>query len=64
MKGVPIKFRGIDIETGEIICGRDIMQYSNTDIWIGDRDLLKNYPVKEVTQLVGYDAEGNEVYEE
>ena len=63
MKGIPIKFRGIDKETGQYVYGRDIMQYSETDIWIGDRDLPKNYPVKEVTQLVGYDDEGNEVYE-
>lgn len=69
MKGIPIKFRGRCIETGEYVFGDfkttnhlepNQALITSTDItranaWVVDAD--------SVAQLCGYDADGNEVYE-
>lgn len=59
----PIKFRGRRIDNGEFVYG-DLMHFQNGTVAI---DVLKGgiFPVDPdtVAQLVGYDANGNEVYE-
>ena len=68
MKGVPIKFRGVNIvehttlKKGETICGKFLMQYANGEVWLGNETGTYVDP-DSVVQLVGYDTEGNEVYE-
>lgn len=68
MKGVPIKFRGVNIvehttlKKGETICGKVLMQYANGKVWLGNETGTYVDP-DSVVQLVGYDSEGNEVYE-
>ena len=53
----PIKFRGRDIETGEFVYAElgQISAEINDDMHLVDTD--------SIAQLVGYDANGNEVYE-
>lgn len=74
----PIKFRGRiakdhveNWKHGEIICG-SLMVFADDPIagcthWIIDEKSkpYRNYPVDEdsIAQLVGYDRDGNEVYE-
>ncbi len=68
MKDVPIKFRGVNIvehttlKKGETICGKVLMQYANGKVWLGNETGTYVDP-DSVAQLVGYDTEGNEVYE-
>ena len=65
MKGIPIKFRGIDIETGEYvyfrleddICG--VGEYYR----VGEDEYCHYAKIDELAQLIGYDVDGNEVYE-
>lgn len=59
----PIKFRGIDWETGEYVYG-DLIQGNYDEVCprIKPRKKKARY-VKDVAQLVGYDANGKEVYE-
>lgn len=64
----PIKFRGIDIKTGEVVFGfyyedcegkpRIIVTLPN-----GEGQYLPYVDPDSVKQLRGYDADGNEVYE-
>lgn len=69
MKGVPIKFRGKHITTSEYIYGDLIHdRHGKTRITYASDIALTGYvneAVKpdSVAQLVGYDADGNEVYE-
>ena len=67
MKGVPIKFRGKSIKDNSLMYG-DLMHY---DEYISIRYQVKGkfefvskpvYP-DSVSQLVGYDANGEEIYE-
>ena len=62
MKGVPIKFRGKDVQSGEYVYFRleDYIDEVGKYYRVGEDEY---YPVKEVTQLVGYADDGNEVYE-
>ena len=64
MKGVPIKFRGRDILNGEYVYLRledDI--YSVGKYYRVGEDAYCHYvKCDELEQLIGYDAEGNEVY--
>lgn len=64
MKNVPIKFRG-KAENGEYVYG-DLMHgnYDESVVHIKPRKKHPFYVYKNsVAQLVGYDADGNEVYE-
>lgn len=63
----PIKFRGRDIDTGEIIYG-DFRKigihahiFKEADCYY-EEELIEVVP-DSVAQLVGYDANGDEVYE-
>lgn len=58
MKGVPIKFRGKRIDGNGYAYG-DLNYKYDRDIWIDDFEVYVN----SVAQLVGYDADNNEVYE-
>lgn len=71
MKGVPIKFRGIeDIKDGKYVYGDYVTRQDGCAIRVKTSANLFNlheYEVavkpETVAQLVCYDAEGNEVYE-
>ena len=65
----PIKFRGKRLDNGELIYG-DILRYGKYVICIRsyhfpDKESFSTLPVysNSVAQLVGYDADGAEVYE-
>lgn len=65
MKNIPIKFRGKDCITGELLFG-DLF-HKNKGVFIGSA-ISEGYAVSEVypdsiCQLVGYDKNGAEVYE-
>ena len=64
-----IKFRGKRLDNGELIYG-DILHYGKYEICIRsyhfpDKESFSTLPVysNSVAQLVGYDADGAEVYE-
>ncbi|MBR3747245.1 MAG: hypothetical protein IKN27_09845 [Selenomonadaceae bacterium] len=63
----PIKFRGRDKETGKIVFGSfvDYGEHCNSRYWINPPTNEANHPVDpdSVAQLVGYDANGKEIYE-
>lgn len=60
----PIKFRGRDIETGEYVYG-DLMHMTGGRIGLifDKRVAAVEVDPDTVAQLVGYDKDGNEVYE-
>ena len=70
----PIKFRGRvpdnqGIDAGKIVCG-SLLDYGEgtpncPQFWIRPKDADRNFPVDKdsIAQLVGYDKNGNEVYE-
>ncbi|MBQ3435078.1 MAG: hypothetical protein IJG24_08560 [Selenomonadaceae bacterium] len=70
----PIKFRGRvpdnqGIDAGKIVCG-SLLDYGEGTLncpqfWIRPKDADRNFPVDEdsIAQLVGFDADGREVYE-
>ena len=58
MKGIPIKFRGKRIDGNGYVYG-DLEHKYSRDIWI---DCFEVYP-ESVSQLVGYDVDGKELYE-
>jgi hypothetical protein len=59
MKGIPIKFRAKSYKTGEYLYSTQVRQHK--------KDLSQGYMLDEkvynICQLVGYDADKNEVYE-
>lgn len=59
MKEVPIKFRGRRIDGNGYACGDISYEYNGRETWV---DGWQVYPVT-IAQLVGYDADGNELYE-
>lgn len=64
MKGIPIKFRGVVYcSCDEKVFGE--LTHQNGSAYIRAVDGEYHYRVDEntISQLVGYDAEGNEVYE-
>ena len=74
MKGLPIKFRGKDIRNGKYVFGDLIHGFD--DEWKYNENVTRiafgngfneivyvEVDPETVAQLVGYDAEGNEVYE-
>lgn len=71
MKGVPIKFRGRVFASNEVVFGDYITHKDGScAIRVRDNDDLFNmheYEIavekRSVAQLVGYDADGKEVYE-
>ena len=65
MKGVPIKFRAKRINSADYVYGFFGRTPSTNKPLIVDVSAFKSYTVEEnsVAQLIGYDAEGNEVYE-
>lgn len=65
MKTVPIKFRGVSELTGKTVYGVGVKVYSDerVDIITGGMALEAVKP-ESVVQLVGYDADGVEVYED
>ena len=64
MKGVPIKFRAKDSFLGKTVYG-DLIHYPDNHIGICPvgKDESAEVDPDSVAQLIGYDAEGNEVYE-
>ena len=68
MKNVPIKFRGTTPDN-ELVFGKYLTCTHNSEgedtvLWIGDEDNGYHIVMDDsIVQLVGYDAEGNEVYE-
>ena len=70
----PIKFRGRVPDSdkmygGKIVCG-SLLDYGEStsscpQFWIRPKNSDINYPIdeKSIAQLVGYDKDGNEVYE-
>ncbi len=70
MKGVPIKFRGKPTLSSEYIYGDYVTRQDGCAIRFVENENLFNMHVYEVdvkpesvSQLICYDAEGNEVYE-
>lgn len=63
MKGVPIKFRGKSEVTGKTIYGIGVKIYPDYSAMILDSLACEDVEENSVAQLVGYDADGNEVYE-
>lgn len=65
---LPIKFRGVDVETGDYRYG-DLLTTSHGTFcisWFADDGSGRKYFkvfADSVAQLVGYDADGREVYE-
>ena len=58
----PIKFRGRDLETGEYVYGDLVHEDGHTYIINVAREHHRVYE-NSVTQFVGYDTNGEEVYE-
>lgn len=58
MKNVPIKFRGYDTQDGV----REMVTFTLDDLLAGS-DEYELIDPESVAQLVGYDANGEEVYE-
>lgn len=57
-----IKFRGVDVETGEIVYGSYVKcPCCGEEVIIDDKKL--QHPIKVAEQLVGHDKLGCEVYE-
>ena len=63
MKDVPIKFRGKSEVTGKTIYGIGVKIYPDYSTMILDSLACEDVEENSVAQLVGYDADGNEVYE-
>lgn len=61
MKGIPIKFRGKDVDTDRYVYG-DFVQGDYDFMFINNSNIYRVYP-ESVAQLIGYDADGNEIYE-
>ena len=60
----PIKFRGRDIKTGEFVFGDLINSIPSVSLpCIVIEDVVCDVAPESVAQLVGYDANGKEVYE-
>lgn len=65
MQGIPIKFRGVNIATDKYVYGYYSVMYSpyiTSSEKADEYSLYQVYP-ESVAQLVGYDVDGNEVYE-
>ena len=68
MKGVPIKFRGKTFK-GKVVFGKCLTYTHAAEgeekfLWIGDEDNgYHNIDEETLAQLVGYDADGVEIYE-
>ncbi len=66
MKGIPIKFRGKCIDDGKIYYGLPL--YDDEDrlsiLELEDEDYTVDIYPDSLRQLVGFDADGNEVYED
>ena len=63
MKGVPIKFRGKSEVTGKIIYGIGVKVYPDYSTMILDSLACEDVEEDSVAQLIGYDIDGNEIYE-
>lgn len=65
MKNVPIKFRGVDIETGEYVYGECYTLCVPFFHFVDELGEHHNVEVDSdsICQLVGYDMDGKEVYE-
>ena len=63
MKNIPIKFRGVSLDTGNTIYGIGVKDYGDNrvDLVLGDMALEAVKP-DSVAQLVGYDVDGKEFY--
>ena len=61
-----IKFRGRDVETGELVFG-SLVEYEGGKyrFWINPLEGDRNYPVEPdtVAQLIGVDKNGREIFE-
>lgn len=66
MKNVPIKFRGKSIKNGNYIYGHYFVMYDAPYIHYVDNEgyhFEEEIALDSAARLVGYDAEGSEVYE-
>lgn len=63
MDGIPLKFRGVKLDTQEIVYG-NCLQYDLGDEYAWDIVDAEGvtHAVKDVVQLIGYDKNGDEVY--
>lgn len=61
MQNVPIKFRGKCVDSGEYVCG-DLI-HGEDGICIIINDDRHRVDENSIVQLVGYDKEGNEIYD-
>lgn len=59
MKGIPIKFRAKSCKTGEYLYSTQVRQHKKNL----SQGYMNDEEVYNICQLVGYDADGNEVYE-
>lgn len=59
-KDLPIKFRGKDVDTDKYVYG-DLVHGDDGFVFINNKNIYRVYP-ESVSQLVGYDANGEEVY--
>ena len=59
MKGIPIKFRAKSCETGEYLYSSQVKQHKKNL----SQGYMNDEEVYNISQLVGYDAAGNEIYE-
>ena len=65
MKGVPIKFRGKDVQSGEYVYFRleDYIDEVGKYYRVGEDEYCHYVKIAELEQLVGYDVDGKEIYE-
>ena len=65
MKGVPIKFRGKDVQSGEYVYFRleDYIDEVGGYYRVGEDENCHYVKIDELEQLVGYDDDGKEIYE-
>jgi len=59
MKGIPIKFRAKSCDTGEYLYSSQVKQHKKNL----SQGYMNDEEVYNISQLVGYDAAGNEIYE-
>lgn len=64
MKGIPIKFRGKSDITGKFIYGIGVKIKPDYAQIISDGYCYEDVEKDSVAQLVGYDVDGNEIYED
>ena len=59
MRRIPIKFRAKSCETGEYVYSNQVRQYEKNL----SQGQMNGEEVYNINQLIGYDCDGNEIYE-